>query len=229
MASGDVRRWIVPAEWLAPRALFAGAPEEARPVPMGAWTPIFDGRSLEGWEVTGRNKASWAVEDGAIYCQGKGGGYLRSVDQYGDFALAAEFMVDKRTNSGIFVRWSDPRDPVNTGIEVQLFDSAGKTNPGKHDSGAIYDLVPPSRDAMRPAGEWNRVVVSCQGPYIGVRLNGAAVAEINLDRYTRPGRNPDGSRNKFRYALASLPRRGHIGLQDHRSRVWYRNLRLMPL
>jgi hypothetical protein len=229
MVSEALRRWIVPAEWLVRRSFSAGAPGEARPIPLRAWKPLFDGKTLEGWAVTGRNKASWAVEDGAIYCQGKGGGYLRSEDPYADFALAAEFKVDKRTNSGIFVRWSDPRDPVNTGIEVQLLDSAAKARPGKHDSGAIYDLAPPSQNTMRPAGEWNRMVISCQGPYISVRLNGAAVTEINLDRYTQPGRNPDGSRNKFRYALAALPRRGYLGLQDHGGRAWFRSLRLMPL
>lgn len=218
----------MPAAWLARRALFAGFPQGTRPVPARAWTELFDGRTLDGWVVDG-NKDAWQVEDGILHCTGRGGGYLRTQNQYADYALALEFKVAKGTNSGVFVRWSNPRDPVNTGVEVQILDSAGKARPGKHDSGAIYDLVPPTRNTMRPAGEWNRMVITCQGPFIGARLNGAAVSEIDLDRYTMPGRNPDGGRNKFRYAMASLPRRGHIGLQNHGAPCWFRGLRLLAL
>ena len=154
---------------------------------------------------------------------------LGSEQLCGDFALVGEFNVERGTNSGIFVRWSDIRDPVNTGVEVQVYDSAGKPNPSKHDSGALYDLVAPMRNTMRPAGQWNRIAILCQGPYIGVRLNGPTVSEMDLSRYTQARRNPDGSENKFRYALASLPRRGYIGLQNHGNVVSYRSLRVLPL
>lgn len=194
----------------------------------GGWRTLFDGRSLDGWVVED-NRELWVVENGAIKCLGRGGGYLRTAEQYENFALSMEFNVDRGTNSGVFVRWSDLRDPVNTGIEVQVFDSAGKPRPDKHDCGALYDLVAPWPNTMRPAGTWNRLIITCRGPYIDVRLNGAHVSEMNLDRYTVPERNPDGSPNKFRYALARLPRRGYIGLQNHGGVVYYRDLRLMLL
>lgn len=227
----DALRWFVPTEWLTDKAFVAQNQENQgalHAVPLRSWKPLFDGQTLNGWVV--QDKAElWNVEDQAIKCLGRGGGYLRSADPYEDFALAGEFKVDKGTNSGIFLRWSNLRDPVNTGIEVQVFDSAHKAKPGKHDAGALYDLVAPTQNAMRPPDEWNRIVVFCKGPYIGVRLNGAKVSEMDTSRYTQPGRNPDGSRNKFRYALASLPRRGYIGLQNHGGVVWYRNLRVLSL
>ena len=223
------RRQVAPLEWVAKRGLFAAAaPGDVTPVPSRRWNLLFDGSTLNGWQATGRAE-SWTVEDGAILCRGTGGGYLRTEEQYENFALAAEFKVDRRVNSGIFVRWSNLRDPVNTGIEVQILDSAGKTRLNKHDSGALYDLVAPRQNTMRPAGEWNRMVITCDRNIIAVRLNGAAVAEMNLDLYRQAGRSPDGSRNKFRYAMAALPRRGYIGLQDHGGRTWFRGLRLLPL
>ena len=192
------------------------------------WRSLFDGKTLGGWVVEDK-KELWAVENGALVCLGRGGGMLRSEEQFVDFALALEYNVDRGVNSGVFVRWSDLRDPVNTGIEIQVLDSSGNRRPSKHDSGAIYDLVAPSVNTARPAGQWNRLVITCRGPHIGVRMNGVATTEIDLSRYTQAGRNPDGGRNKFRYALASLPRRGYLGLQNHGGRVAYRDLRLLPL
>lgn len=218
----------VPARWALPRPLFAPPKDGTTPVPERNWKKLFDGQTLNGWTAED-DKAVWVVENGAIHCKGGGGGYLRSNEQYENFTLACEFRVDKDTNSGVFVRWSDIKDPVNTGIEIQVLDSAGKATPDKHDSGAIYDLVAPTRNTMKPAGEWNRMVVTCDGPAIGVRLNSARVADIDLSRYTKPGKNPDGTDNKFKFAMASLPRRGYVGLQNHGHSVWYRNLLLLPM
>lgn len=221
-------RWITPGEWER-RALFSDAAQDGtRLVSARRWRSLFDGSTLNGWSVDDK-KEVWQVENGAIHCLGNGGGYLRTVEQFGDFAFACEFNVDKGVNSGVFVRWSDLKDPVNTGIEIQVIDSAGNPRPSRHDSGALYDLVAPSTNTMRPAGEWNRLVIVCDGPFIRSRLNGVTVAEMDLDRYSAPGRNPDNSKNKFKYAMAALPRRGYIGLQNHGGSVWYRNLMLMPL
>jgi hypothetical protein len=216
----------VPAHWVAqepPASRVLTAPVISR-----AWRSLFDGATLNGWTVED-GKDQWTVDDGAIVCRGTGSGYLRSNEQFGDFALAIEFNIEKGTNSGVFVRWSNIKDPVNTGIEVQILDSAGKQRPDKHDSGALYDLVAPSVNTMRPAGEWNRMVIVCQGPYITSRLNGVRVAEMDLSQYTRPGRNPNGSRNKFRYAMGTLPPHGYIGLQNHGGPLRFRSISLLPL
>lgn len=223
-------RGYSPLEWEPRRALFAETAQDGTQlVPRRRWRNLFDGQTLNGWAVVGDRPENWVVENGAIHCRGNGGGYLRTIDQFGNFALACEFNVSPRANSGIFVRWSDLRDPVNTGIEVQVMDTAGKREMSKHDSGALYDLVAPSVDAMHPAGQWNWMVITCSGPYIGVKLNGRRVAEMDLDQYTTAGRSPDGTENKFKYPMAKLPRRGYIGLQNHGNEVWYRNLMLLPI
>jgi len=192
------------------------------------WKLLFDGKSLKGWGATGRMEG-WKVEDGAIACLASGGGYLYTQEQFGDFTLSVDFKFEPHANSGVFLRWSDLNDPVNTGIEIQILDSYGRERMDKHDCGAIYDIIAPSRNMCKPAGEWNRLVVTCKGPMITVRLNGPVIAQMNMDQWTQPGRNPDGTPNKFRYAYKDMARVGHIGFQDHGSRVWFRNVKILPL
>jgi hypothetical protein len=83
------------------------------------WQLLFDGKSLDGWGSTGKEEG-WAVEDGAIACTVKGGKYLYTHAQFGDFVLSADFKFEPKTNSGIFFRWSDLSDPVDTGIAIQV-------------------------------------------------------------------------------------------------------------
>lgn len=189
------------------------------------WRSLFDGKTLKGWAATGSTE-SWGVEDGAISLLTRGGGYLYTLDQFENFELSVDFKIDKGVNSGIFFRWSDLKDPVNTGIEMQVLDSYGNSPAGKHDCGAIYDIAAPSKQACKPAGEWNTVVITCDKSLVSVDLNGERVVRIDLNDWTTAGINPDGSRNKFSRAYKDLPRRGHIGLQDHGGRVWFKNVRI---
>jgi hypothetical protein len=192
------------------------------------WRSLFNGKTLTGWVATGRPEG-WTVEDGCIACTARGGGYLRTLEQFEDFELVLEFRFEPRTNSGVFFRWSDLADPVNTGLEMQVLDTHGREPPGKHDCGALYDMVAPRVQAVRPAGEWNRAVIHCRGPLVTIDLNDRRVVEADTSLWTEPHRNPDGTANKFTHAWASLPRRGHIGLQDHGGRVWFRHVRLREL
>ncbi len=221
--------------------LIAGLLTLTSPSEADEWRPLFNGRDLTGWAATGKPGA-WTVEDGAIACAQPGsGGYLHTVADYGDFVLSLEFKLSPpverphrttgrpetvRCNSGVFVRWSDLANPTHTGLEVQLFDSFGVATPGKHDAGAFYDMVAPTKNTVKVAGEWNRIVITARGPHLSVELNGEAINAIDLDAFDQPRRNPDGSVNKFRFPWKDLPRRGHIGLQDHGDRVWFRDVKI---
>jgi hypothetical protein len=62
-----------------------------------------------------------------------------------------------------------------------------------------------------------------------VELNGQPILEMDLDRWTETGRNPDGTTNKFTRPLKEFDRVGYVGLQDHGRPVWYRNVRIKRL
>ena len=64
---------------------------------------------------------------------------------------------------------------------------------------------------------------------IDVTLNGRRVSGVDFDVWKEPNKRPDGSAHKFDVAYKDHPRVGYIGLQDHGSDCWYRNIKLRPL
>jgi len=192
--------------------------------PPKGFTVLFNGKNLDGWNA---KPNGWAVEDGVLTRKPKSG-YIWTEKVYGDFVLDVEVKVSQRCNSGIFIR-TDPKNAVQGGFEIQVMDTTGKKKLGKHDNGAFYDALAPSANPAKPLGKWNRFVITCKGPKITVSINGTKVVNADLDNWTAGNKNPDGSRNKFKTALKDLPRKGHIGFQDHGQDVWYRNIYLKGL
>jgi len=71
------------------------------------WITLIDGAiGLDNWNRIG--DANWRVEDGAIVADKGKGGYLVSKNSYKDFQIRAEFWADHTTNSGVFIRITDP-------------------------------------------------------------------------------------------------------------------------
>ena len=192
------------------------------------WISIFDGKNLDGWSTTGKPEG-WTVEDECIICTVQGGKYLYTQDQYENFVLSVDFKIAEKTNSGIFFRWSDLDDPVHTGIEIQIFDSYGQEVADTHTCGAIYDMVAPSSNPSKPAGEWNNILITSVPNHISVEKNGVQIAQMDVEQWKEAGKNADGSKNKFKYAWKDMPQKGHIGLQDHGGKVWFRNLKIQQL
>ena len=192
----------------------------------GKTISLFNGKDLNNWT---QNKAGgWEAKDGILGPSAKPGGYIWAKGKYDNFELELEFKMSKRCNSGVFFR-TDPSNPVQGGFEIQILDSHGKAKVGKHDCGALYDALPPSSNPTKPAGEWNHMKLTVNGASVKVVLNGKQVVDADLDKWTTPRKNPDGSRNKFRTALKDLPRTGSIGLQYHGQPVWFKNLKLKKL
>ncbi len=188
------------------------------------WADLFNGKDLTGWIA---KPDSWIVEDGVL--TRNGGGDIWSEQTFGDFILDAEFKIGEHTNSGIFLRTTDIVEWLHTGIEMQINDPVGNPEPPNRDCGSIYDCQAPSRQMVKKPGEWNHVAITCRGSRIQIEMNGEPIIDMDLDRWTEPGKNPDGTPNKFRTAYKDMARRGHIGFQDHNSPVWYRNVRIKRL
>lgn len=212
------------AAWAADNELTAAEKAEG-------WILLFDGKTLAGWKTSSNMSSRTPVEEGALNPHRSGGYMLIHERQWSDFDLSLDFKLSKGCNSGVFLRTfpltpRSGKDVGFNGLEVALDDT---TTAGYHDTGALYDLVKPRRNAMKPAGEWNHARITCLGPRIEVRINGELVTEADLDQFTHPHRRPDGSEHKFDIAYKDHPRRGYIGLQDHGAPCWFKNIKIRPL
>ena len=79
---------------------------------------------------------------------------------------------------------------------------------------------------MKPIGEWNHMVITCDKSLISVELNGEKVMHADLAQFKEPYVRPDGSKHKFDIAFKDHPRVGYIGLQDHGSNCWFKNIKV---
>jgi arylsulfatase A-like enzyme len=194
---------------------------------------LFDGRNLDAWQKS--PTAQWRIEDGAVGIDRTDGGlnnddYLWTKERYSDFVLELEFKtVEGYCNSGVFFRTADLADPVNTGTEMQVTNSYGRPLSRGGTAGAIYDFLAPTKNTVKPPGQWNQARLTVRGSQIQVELNGEQILEMDVDQWTEARKNPDGTSNSFDRPLKDFPREGHIGLQDHGRPIWYRNIRVKRL
>jgi hypothetical protein len=187
--------------------------------------PLFDGKDLNGWQSAsgGKPGAGWVIQDGAVVRE-KPSGDIWTKERFGNFVLDLEFKTEG--NSGIFIRTGNPRDCVQTGLEIQVLDP--QRAPSKHSCGALYDALAPTKEVTKK-GQWNRAVITADGSKLTIVINGEKIIDTDLDQWTAPGKNPDGTKNKYKKALKDFPREGYIGLQDHGAKVAYRNIKIRPL
>jgi hypothetical protein len=195
------------------------------------WLLLFDGESTNGWMTTRARPLPRSHAQAGCLDPHPCDYMLVYEEPQGDFVLSLDFKISPGCNSGIFIRTSPltPRpgkDVGFNGIEIAIDDTR---DVGFHDTGAIYDLVQPKTNAMKRAGDWNHIRITCDRSLIEVELNGQIVSRMDLDDWTEPNRRPDGSEHKFDVAYKDHPRRGYIGLQDHGSDCWFRNIKLRPL
>jgi hypothetical protein len=193
------------------------------------WKVLFDGVTLRGWRGL-NNEApgnGWKISDGELTVAGDGGD-LVTADEFGDFELSLEWKIGKGGNSGILYR-VDMEEPTTfeTGPEYQLLDNKNAQESALHLAGALYDLVPPSKDRTRPFGEWNEARIVVRGWRVEHWLNGEKIVDFNL---ASPEARELIARSKFRSMpkFATLPR-GHIALQDHGDPVSFRNIKIREL
>lgn len=197
---------------------------------------LFNGTSFQGWGSKSENHG-WVVTDGMFHLAtpkaGAGKHDLYTIERFTDFILELEYRIAPQTNSGVYFRISDLDNPDDwrfTGFEMQIIDPIQheKLDP-KRRTAAIYDIVGPSQDVAKLAGEWNTAQITCEGPQIAIALNGVVVTQLDVSLCTKPNMSPDGTPNKYPYAYANMPRNGHIGIQDHGGEIWFRNIRIKQL
>lgn len=225
-----IRIWTALA-LLAAFPAFAGDNELTKEEKADGWLLLFDGKSLDGWMNNRERPSGSPVQDGALNPRKCGGYLLIHEDTWEDFVLSVDVKCSENANSGIFLRQNPLKPPKGHeiwefGLEIAI--QSGEETP-VHAQGAIYDIAAPSENVAKPVGEWDRFVITCDGPLVRVNLNGTDICSMNMDEFTEPFKGPNGMTHKFPTVFATHPRRGYIGFQDHGSDVWFKNVKIKPL
>jgi hypothetical protein len=163
----------------ATAAAFPGARDALAQAAQGS-TSLIDGKSLDNhWKEIG--DADWKVADGAAVAT-KGSGYLVSKQPYGDFQIKAEFWAEDDTNSGIFIRCSDPEKiGAETCYEVNIFDKRPDPSYG---TGAIVNVAK-VEPMPKAAGKWNTYEITAQGPHLVVVFNGVKTVDVQDSKHDK--------------------------------------------
>ncbi len=218
-----MRRFAVLLLLAVPLATLPAARADDKDEPPAGYQSLFNGKDLTGWTVNEGGKIDrWGAEDGTLFTTGKaGGGWLMTEKEYGDFDLLLEYKVPKAGNSGVAVHSPLKGDPAYAGMEIQILDNPWYLDEKNYKglkpvqlTAAIYGVVPPSKDATKPAGEWNKMHITSKGRHLTVQVNGTTVTDADLDDYKdHAGQHPGLLREK-----------GHLGLQCHTDRVEFRHI-----
>ncbi len=131
---------------------------------------------LNGWNTLGN--ANWRQSNGIIEAS-SGSGFLVSKRLYRDFELKLEFRSGKNTNSGVFIRCSNPQEVSDSSCyEVNIFDH--RPDPSGR-TGGIVNLASPKL-SINTEEKWNSYEISAHAGHLTVRLNGVVTVDTLDDR-----------------------------------------------
>ena len=188
-----------------------------------AWTPLFNGRDLTGWEHVGPGR--FVVENGLLKTEGGMGLLWFEPRKLGQCRLRVVFRTGGQGgDSGVFIRIperpTEPWMPVHRGYEVQIDDSGDDY----HRTGVLYSLTRAMARAER-VGEWNELEIGLDGRRTWVKLNGAMVTDFTEGAPTPP------KREDWEPDRGLRPDEGYIGLQNHSSgdTVYFKEVSVGPL
>ena len=196
------------------------------------WIVLFDGKTvkgLRGYKQSGFPD-SWEVVDGTLKTVPGHGVDLISEEVYKNFELELEWKVPKGGNSGIFYFATEEGNYIwQSAPEMQVVDDEKHTD-GKNtltSAGALYALIAPSTNVVKPVGEFNQVRIKVKNNHVEHWLNGTKIVEYVYGSDMMWDLVAKSKFNKM--PLFAKASEGHIGLQGDHGLIWYKNIRIRRL
>lgn len=211
---------------------------------QAGWKLLFDGKSLQGWRNYKKSTIGkgWIVDQNAIHLnaqpskdggwQAEDGGDIITDKPYKNFELQCDWKINNCGNSGIIFNVVED-DKYNyvweTGPEMQVLDNSCHPDARfvTHKAGDLYDLIECKVMSVKPAGEWNHARIKSLNGKIDFWLNGINVVSFRIDD-NQWKKMIAGSKFKDMPDFG-LSAEGHISLQDHGDKVWYKNIKIREL
>lgn len=208
------------------------------------WVLLFNGTDFTGWrQVNGTQMPkNWVIEDDAMKVftgegknpgSGANGDIIYSVKKFKNFELSIDWKASKMANSGIFFNVREvPGKPIYYAApEIQVLDNADATDNKipSHLAGSLYDMIAADPKTVKPAGEWNTIVIKVDNGKVTHTQNGVKVVEYTL---WTPEWDAAVANSKFKTFpgwTEGISKDGYIGLQDHGYAVWFRNIKIKEL
>ncbi len=208
------------------------------------WTLLFNGKDFSGWrQCNGKAMpANWVLEDDAMKVvigegkkpgQGANGDILFGDKKFKNFELSIDWKASKMANSGIFFNVREvPGKPIYYAApEIQVLDNKDATDNkiDSHLAGSLYDMLPADPKTVKPAGEWNTIVIKVKDGQVTHTQNGVQVVKYSL---WTPEWDALVAKSKFKSFpgfTEGISKEGYIGLQDHGYEVWFRNIKIREL
>ena len=187
-----------------------------------AWTPLFNGEDLSGWEHVG--DGSFVVEDGVLMTQGGMGLLWYTGRKLENETLRVVYRHPEGSNAGVFIRIpeepTEPWMPVDRGYEVQIDDRGDDY----HVTGTLYSLTRAQARPFQPDA-WNTMDITLDGERTIVRINGELVTD-----YTEGEPVPE-KKEDWEPDRGPRPEAGYVGLQNHdgEAPVYFREVSVRPI
>ena len=211
------------------------------------WIYLFDGSSTEGWRAYNGEAlpAQWVIKDGCLTFDTEkrlesekqgGNDIIYAAEEFENFELYLEWKLPEGGNSGVFYHLKEGyAGPPEVSPEYQLLDDLKweEINHAKlaewQKTAADYAMTVPdtTQKIVKPAGEWNTTRIRFTPELVEHWLNGKKVLSFvpwSEDWYQKKAAGkwkdaPDYGKYKT----------GFIGLQDHDSPLWFRNIKIKKL
>jgi len=196
------------------------------------WQLLFNGVDMSQWRNFKQAELNdkWQIEDGAMTLTAAGGGDILTKKQYQNFELQLDWKIAEVGNSGIFVLANETGNMIYSNApEIQILDNERHSDNqlANHLSGSLYDMIASPASSHKKAGEWNRVKIRLHQRELTIWQNGVQTAQVTID-------SPEWQKllaaSKFAtWEGFAKAKSGHIGLQDHGDRVWFKNIKIKEL
>lgn len=191
-----------------------------KPTREKGWTPLFDGKSLNGWKV-GSNAGTFTVENGAIIAHGETAHLFYDgavqTHSFKNFEFKAKVMTTPGSNSGIYFHTTYQESGwPSKGYEVQVNNS----HTDWRRTGSLY-AIEDVKDLYVKDNEWFTEYIKVQGKRVIIKLNDKTVVD-----YTEPD-----NLQRTQDMAGRIISNGTFALQGHdpKSKVYFKDILVKPL